>query len=576
MSISEGFASAGIIKPPGVIQKGLFLKINMDEKKELTTLDGQQVKSLIEAATLWLKTNVQLVNSLNVFPIPDGDTGSNMMMTLQAGWNEIAVSSEDHVGTVFSAVAKGALMGARGNSGVILSQFWRGIARATENQKVLTKEIFAKALNEARSTAYKGVVRPVEGTILTVLKDTAAEVEAGIEDCRTFEEVFALTVEAADRSVNRTPELLPVLKQAGVVDSGGKGLFFIFEGFLRYLRNESLVDNPNQIEIRPLTDMVEEESFEPGQDYEVVVDFIPNEELILEVFYRRLEDIGVSIQVGEGDGMYRMHIHVPTENLYAPINYIMSIGTVTNVAIENLMIQVGENGRAATASVACEPVVPGQIGVVAVAPGDGIARVLASLGSSYIIRGGQTMNPSTEEILNAINSLDTDKVIILPNNKNIILAANNAITHCDKQVAVIRSKNIPQGISALLQLDPEGDFDEVVEAMNASLTDVQSGEITNSVRSVDLNGVQVEEGQVIVMHNGDLVLARDSVSDALKAFCERIGLQDYANMSLFYGQMVSDSEANADIAELTALYPNVEIEVHPGGQPHYQYIISVE
>ena len=232
----------------------------MDEKKELTSLDGQQVKSLVEAATLWLKTNAQLVNSLNVFPIPDGDTGSNMMMTLQSGWNEIAVTNDDNVGAVFGAVAKGALMGARGNSGVILSQFWRGIARAVEGEPVLTKELYVKALNEARNTAYKGVVRPVEGTILTVLKDTAAEVEAGIDGCRTFEDVFALTVAAADRSVNRTPELLPVLKQAGVVDSGGKGLFFILEGFLRYIRNESVIENPNQIEIKALTDMIKEES----------------------------------------------------------------------------------------------------------------------------------------------------------------------------------------------------------------------------------------------------------------------------------------------------------------------------
>lgn len=548
----------------------------MDEKKELTSLDGQQVKSLVEAATLWLKTNAQLVNSLNVFPIPDGDTGSNMMMTLQSGWNEIAVTNDDNVGAVFGAVAKGALMGARGNSGVILSQFWRGIARAVEGEPILTKELYVKALNEARNTAYKGVVRPVEGTILTVLKDTAAEVEAGIDGCRTFEDVFALTVAAADRSVNRTPELLPVLKQAGVVDSGGKGLFFILEGFLRYIRNESVIENPNQIEIKALTDMIEEESVEPGQDYEVIVDFIPTEELILEVFYRRLEDIGVSIQVGEGDGLYRMHIHVPTENLYAPINYILSIGTVTKVAIENLMIQLDGNGQPTAAPVACAPIEPGQIGVVAVSPGEGISRVLASLGAACIIRGGQTMNPSTEEILNAVNSLDTDKVIILPNNKNIILAANNAITQCDKRVAVIRSKNIPQGISALLQLDPEGDFDEIVGAMNDSLTDVQSGEITNSVRSVDLNGIQVEEGQVIVMHNGELVIARDSVMDALKGFCERVGLENYNSMSLFYGQMISEEEAKAAVAELAALYPNVEIEAHFGGQPHYQYLISVE
>ncbi len=557
-------------------------KINQvlpENQDSLKALNGKQWKSMFEAGMLWLKTNQNIVNALNVFPVPDGDTGTNMLLTMQSAWSDIVLMDTDHAGQIMKAAAQGALMGARGNSGVILSQLWRGFSRAMSEYEIITPAVFSKALTEAKNTAYKGVVRPVEGTILTVLKDTANAVEQGLSDCDDFTQLMTLTVYAADQSVNRTPDLLPVLKQAGVVDSGGRGLFYIFEGFLRWLTGQPLDINseiPDVMTLAQLDNLNEEETIEPGQDYEVVVDFVPNKELELSAFYDRLSDIGTSIQVGEGDEMYRMHIHVPTENLYAPINYIMELGTVTKVAIENLIAQMEDIRKKKESEYTLTEASPDQIAVIAVSPGEGISRVLASLGVNAIIPGGQTMNPSTEQILKAVEDLPSDKIIILPNNKNIILSANNAISQSVKKVAVIRSKNIAQGISSMLQLDPEGDFDHVVEAMNESLLQVESGELTRATRTVELNGVSVTEGQVIGIHNGDLVTAADTIEDGLMSLLEQIGTDDYEQITLFYGNGMTEEEAEQYVEKVRERYPDHEVECHYGGQPHYYFSISVE
>ena len=415
-------------------------------------LDGQTLKLLIEAGMTWLRTNQQIVNALNVFPVPDGDTGTNMLLTMQAAYSEISNSGEHHAGKMAHSVAQGALMGARGNSGVILSQIWRGFARGLDNHDAIDASILVKAFAEARNTAYKGVVRPVEGTILTVAKDVAAACEQVISKTGDMVSIFEHLVEAADISVKHTPELLPILKQAGVVDSGGKGLFFILEGMLRYMKGLTL-DTP-LASIQPLSAMQMDdiEDIEPGQDYEVVIDFRPNDSLDLESFYNELTNMGTSIQLGEGDGMYRLHIHVPTEKRYAPIDYTMQIGVITKVAIENLMAQMEEIEQSREAhKINLATVEPGQIAVVAISPGPGISRIFASLGVSAIVEGGQTMNPSTEEILQAVENLPTDRVVILPNNKNIILAARQTVSVTVKQVEVVPSTSIPQGLSAMLR-----------------------------------------------------------------------------------------------------------------------------
>ncbi len=316
-----------------------------------------------------------MVNALNVFPVPDGDTGTNMVLTMQSAYNEINNLGHRGIGQMAAAVSQGALMGARGNSGVILSQLWRGFARSLHDYEILDAPALVQAFAEARDTAYKGVVRPVEGTILTVAKDAASAAAQAIQDTNDPFEILARVVIEADASVQRTPELLPVLKQAGVVDSGGKGLYFILEGMLRFVQGEPL-DTPSAT-VQPLSAMDLKntmDSIEPGQDYEVVVDFVPKGTLNLQKFYGELEKIGTSIQVGEGDGMYRMHIHVPTEQRYGPIDIVMSLGTITKIAMENLLAQMeGIDHKPSGARVELTNVEPGKIAVVTVSPGVGIS-----------------------------------------------------------------------------------------------------------------------------------------------------------------------------------------------------------
>ncbi|MBN1147877.1 MAG: DAK2 domain-containing protein [Anaerolineales bacterium] len=551
------------------------------EKRELLLkkpVDGQTLKLLVQASLTWLRTNQQFVNSLNVFPVPDGDTGTNMVLTMQAAYDEIINSPEHSFGKMAHAVAHGALMGARGNSGVILSQIWRGFARAVDSEATLDAATFVEALAEARDTAYKGVVRPVEGTILTVIKDIAAVAEASLKSTNDTITLLETIVTAADQSVQHTPELLPVLKEAGVVDSGGKGLFIILEGMLRYINNQSL--DTALATVRPLADMNLEhalESIEPGQDFEVIVDFRPEDPLDLINFYENLDQMGTSIQIGEGDGMYRLHIHVPTEKLYTPIEYTRSLGTVTKVAIENLVDQM-QNGaeKCDDGKPAMNPVEPGQIAVVAVAPGNGIARVFASLGVAAIVEGGQSMNPSTQEIIRAFESLPTDKIIILPNNKNIIMTAKAAAELTVKRVAVVPSCTVPQGLSAMMRLIPDGDFDSVIAEMSTAMEDVETGEITIATRSVEIDGVEIQEGQIIALHNGNLVLSAPSLEEACIGLLNKAHADHFELITLFYGADISRTDAFQIADKIRSLYPEQEIEIQEGRQPHYPFIIAIE
>jgi uncharacterized protein len=543
----------------------------------LLTIDGQDLKALIEASLTWLKTNQQIVNYLNVFPVPDGDTGTNMLLTMQAAFNEVANSGEKNVGKMAHSIAQGALMGARGNSGVILSQLWRGFARALDNLDQMDAPILVNALKESRNTAYKGVVRPVEGTILTVAKDLSIASEISLESTKDMLVILEDVVRAADISVQHTPDLLPILKQAGVVDAGGKGLFFLFDGMLRFLKGQSL--ETEEITVQSLGAVNIEntkETIEPGQDFEWVVDFRPDIPLNIDKFYFDLSQIGTSIQLGEGDGMYRIHIHVPKEKRDVPLEYIGCLGTILKWTGENLVAQMDNLADSPNYKINYTGVTPGQIAVVAVSPGDGISRIFASLGVAAIVEGGQTMNPSTEEIVKAIENSPTDKIIILPNNKNIILAAQAATTVSLKKTMVIPSKSIPQGLSAMLRLDPDGDMDHVVNEMNRALHDVESGEITEATRSVDINGVNVQAGEVIALLNGNLVSASDTIEEACMALLEKADTNERERITFFYGKNISHNEVNRIIDIIRLKYPSHEIELHEGGQPHYQFIISIE
>jgi DAK2 domain fusion protein YloV len=561
------------------------MKTDVDQRKRermisrYLTLDGRGLRLMTEAGLNWLRTNQQVVNALNVFPVPDGDTGTNMVLTMQAAWDEIATMGERSIGDVAHGIAHGALMGARGNSGVILSQIWRGFARVLDEIDGMDAATFARALMEARDTAYRGVVKPVEGTILTVSSDVAKAAGEAVENgVSSVLELLEIIVEAADESVQRTPELLPVLKEAGVVDSGGIGFYYILDGMLRSVYR--LPIDQAVASVQPLSALKLDramESIEAGQDWEIVIDFRPQDSFDMQGYFRQLESMGTSIQLGEGDGMYRMHIHVPDKKEYEPIEFTRQQGTIMNVSIENLMIQLEDRAQEkGFQHVKLESVEPNQIAAVTVAPGMGIAHVFASLGAAALIEGGQTMNPSTQEILDSFENLPTEKIIILPNNKNIVLAANQAADLTVKKITVIPTVSIPQGVAAMLALDPEGDFDEVVDAMTASQEEVQSASLTIATRSVEIDGIQCAEGQVIGLLNGRLTVSGNDLGDCLFNILKKSNIDDAELVTIYYGADLSAMHANQLVDRVRERWPNQEVELVDGGQPHYQIILSVE
>ncbi len=539
-------------------------------------INGEGLMLLFEAGLLWLTTNQQYVNSLNVFPVPDGDTGTNMVLTMQAAFTEADQHRSTNVGETGRHFAQGALMGARGNSGVILSQIWRGFSRALDHYETMDTGLLMRAMQEARNTAYKGVVRPVEGTILTVIKDMTTAAETTLKDDSSLSQMLLSIVEAGDASVKHTPELLPILKQAGVVDSGGQGLFYIFEGMLRMLQGQSL--DASGAVLRPLAELDLSnamETVEEGQDYEVVIDFAPNGTFTLENYYNGLSEIGTSIQVGEGDGIYRMHIHTALDKRYDPIAYTEGLGTVKKIMMENLQDQM--NGRAKEDTrLSLAQVNPGEVAVVAVSPGDGLSRIFASLGVAAIVQGGQTMNPSVKELVAAFENLPTDQIIILPNNKNIILAAQNAAKVSVKKIAIIPTKNAPQGFSAMLRLIPDESLEENEASMLEAINEVHTGEITISTRSVEIDGVHVEKGQVISLYDGKLVSSDETIEGAIDELFEKAHLEEVERITFFYGEGLNQQQVNHLGDRVREKYPDKDIEIHEGGQPHYQLIIAFE
>ena len=544
----------------------------------ITRCDGPGLRRLAEAGLAWLTANQEIVNALNVFPIPDGDTGTNLVLTMQAACKEAAGRTDRSAGAVARHLAQGALMGARGNSGVILSQLWRGFARAVGEHAVFDGPVLAAAMREATETAYKGVVKPVEGTILTVSKDVAAAGEAAVAESQDLRLVLEQVVAAANASVARTPELLPVLKQAGVVDSGGKGLALLFEGMLRHVRGERL----DQTVAAPIKTLdlaaigAAMDAVEPGQEWETVVDFRPSGELDVAYFYSRLEAMGTSIQVGSGEELYRVHIHLLKEKRYEPIELAEQLGTVVNVHMENLLDQVADKSQQAAKPAPTRAAIdPGHIGVVAVAPGPGIAQLFLSANAA-VVNGGQTKNPSTEEILSAIESLLTDRVVVLPNNKNIILAAEQARDLSSKQVAVVPTRSVPEGFAALDALTLGGDLAAEVAKMARRAKEIETGEVTTASRSVELNGVFCQAGQVIGLRNGVLEVADESPIRVVLHLLEKMDAENREDITLYHGAQVAAEDLAALVAEIEDRYPDARVIAYEGGQPHYYYILSTE
>ncbi len=543
--------------------------------------DGRQLSRLAKAGLEILEMNRQAVNDLNVFPVPDGDTGTNMVLTMRAAMKRLENSDDTHVGNVARELSQGALMGARGNSGVILSQIWRGLARGLREKDEFDADDLSVALQEASDTAYKGVMRPVEGTILTVIREGAEEAADAVTKSRDLRFILARIVERCQQALERTPDMLPVLKQAGVVDAGGQGLVHMLEGMLGYVYGEveiSAAEVPLS-HIPPQALAAPVEGLENPYDVQFIL--IGDNLDVLEV-RETIDAMGDSTVVVGDQKMIKVHIHVTDPGL--PISYGIKMGHIADVVVENMQMQMDDiiNASTVTSTHPAESLAadialkPGQIGVVAVAAGEGLAEIYRSLGVTGIVSGGQSNNPSTEEIYEAVQRIPTDRVIILPNNKNIILAAEAARDLSIKEVAVVPTKSVPQAISALLTLDSDGELEVIAAAMTDACSQVSSGEIAVATRSAQLHGVTVAEGEVIGVANGRLCASSNEMDDVLSCILDEMGVAERELVSVYYGDNVSESEAEKLASQISTLYPDTEVEILHGGQAIYQYILGAE
>ena len=538
----------------------------------LLECDGQMLKQMIRTSMTWFERHTPSINAMNVFPVPDGDTGTNMYLTLQAAWEEIHPLSTEAISTVSQAVAHGALMGARGNSGVILSQLFRGLAQTLEESITMDAAGFAEALQQASQTAYKAVIRPVEGTILTVARcaaETAAGAAGEVTDIREF---LAKVVEAARLAVDETPSQLPVLAEAGVVDAGGQGFYIILDGWLRHLRGETII---SEAALEESVDLIHPEGVEVGYGYDVQF-ILQGENLNVDTVLVDIDAMGDSTLVVGDSRTIKVHVHTPEPG--NPLNYGAALGSISSVIVENMQEQFEEFIESQPSlPTPTRPKVPATgIAIVAVVPGAGLSRVYESLGTAAIVQGGQTMNPSTEDLLKATEGLENQEILILPNNKNVILSAQQAEKLSDRTIRVIPSKTIPQGISALLAFNYQADLDTNAQLMTDALNDVYTGEVTTAVRSVKLNGIVVEEGQIIGLLNGSLTAAGSEITDVVLQLIEKMEAEDLEILTLYYGEGVTQEESQSLANVISERYPDFEVEVIEGNQPHYPYILSGE
>lgn len=534
-----------------------------------TRCDGRDLNGMFNAATRWLERSAQSINALNVFPVPDGDTGINMLLTMRAATEEASRNSTGGAAAVAQAMARGSLMGARGNSGVILSQIFRGLAHGLDNKRTFSPHDFANALAESADFAYKGVTKPVEGTILTVIREAAAAAQAKSSSNNTdMLSVMETVVEEAKASVARTPSLLPVLRQAGVVDAGGQGLYVVFEGALRYLRGEPAVAEP--AEIAPVaTPIIAAQKPDEKAQYGYCTEFLLHGKVLdPEAIREKLTTLGESVLVVGDASMIRVHLH--TFDPGVALSYAAALGTLQQVKVENMDDQHQDFLAAKTQ----QPI--GNISTIAVASGEGLIQVFYSVGATIVVSGGETMNPSVQELLQAVESAHSDKVVILPNNANIAMAARQVPGLTKKKVEVVPTETIPQGIAALLVFNYEADLETNVAAMKAALSTVHSGEVTTAVRSMSLDGMTVKEGQAIAFLDGALVFADDSVPQVVHKLLDKADVGQAGLVTVYYGADTEQAEAERIGESVREKYPALEVEVVAGGQPHYNYIISVE
>ncbi|WP_066151109.1 DAK2 domain-containing protein [Halalkalibacter krulwichiae] len=541
-----------------------------------------------------LSRHVKTVDALNVFPVPDGDTGTNMNLSITSGVKEVKVNIQDHAGKVAGAFAKGLLMGARGNSGVILSQLFRGFSKHVENKDSISAEDLALAFDQGVETAYKAVMKPVEGTILTVAKDSAKH---ALKIAKKHDDVVYImeeTVKEARASLKRTPDLLPVLKEVGVVDSGGQGLLYIYEGFLAVLKGEKLPEvNENEevtmdqlvkVEHHNAQSHMATEDIEFGFCTEVMVRIEsekvkknPYDEMN---FREELSQLGDSLLVVSDEDLIKVHIHAeqPGEVLTKAQRY----GELINIKIENMREQhthLLDETKEAYGNTGTEAKVTkekSEFGIVTVAMGDGVAELFKGLGAGVVIEGGQTMNPSTEDIVNAIEEVNAEKVIILPNNGNIIMAAEQAAQVVGEKAVVVPSKTVPQGLAALLSFNPTQGLDVNAGMMSDALTTVKSGQVTYAVRDTNIDGIDIKKDDFMGISEKKIVSSGSNIMAVTESLLTNMLEDESEIVTLIQGEDAKDEQTDKLVAFLEREYPEVEVDVQLGNQPLYSYIISVE
>ena len=539
---------------------------------------------MVRVATHRLGRNAEFINSLNVFPVPDGDTGTNMNLTIESGAKAVAQNNSDSVGDLTESLAKGMLMGARGNSGVISSQLFRGVYKATQGMKTLNAQELANAFSNGVATAYKGVMKPVEGTILTVARIGAQEGANKANETDDVAEVMKAIVEGAKRALKSTPDLLPVLKQVGVVDSGGQGLLFIYEGFLEGLLGEEFADRyqPDEGEMDEMINAMHHQSVQSqlstkdianGYCTEIMVDLtadVPAKKSFnLDEFREHLSKLGDSLLAVSDEEVAKVHIH--TEQPGAVFAYGSQFGQLGKIKIDNMRIQhetIVNNNEENQESV--------DFAVIAVASGNGIRKLFESEGVNRIISGGQTMNPSTQDIIDSIKKSGAKKAIVMPNNGNIIMAAKQAAEVSDIPVGIVPTKTISQGLTAMLSFDPDDSLDDNVANMTDALDTVVSGEVTKANRDTTINDIAIHQGDFLGIVDGDIKVAASDLIVAASSMIEKMLDEDSEIITIMYGRDSNKKEAQKLVDELKKKHDDLEFELHDGGQPVYNFLISVE
>jgi len=548
----------------------------------LLVIDGNDLVRSLKAGCINLEHQRDAVDLLNVFPVPDGDTGTNMYLTLLSAVKEGEKNINEPVGKVAKAISRGSLMGARGNSGVILSQIFRGFARVLEGKEKADAMDLALALKAGSQTAYDAVMKPVEGTILTVVREVSATCEAEAQKGSDVIGILVAGIATGNATLAKTPSMLPILKEAGVVDSGGQGFMYFLEGLLQGLAQEK------EIELGEYR----EKLAQPGKkalaqgDQPISLEYQYCNEVLIKGSGLKVDDIrdhlgplGDSMLVVGDEEIVKVHIH--SNHPGKVLETCLQFGQLSDIKINNMLEEVHEHinnwkGIGETDLAAVKEPERKQTGLVAVAAGDGIIAVLKSLGVDEVVEGGQTMNPSTEDLLNACNLVNADAVIILPNNGNVIMSAQQVVGLSEKKVRVVPSRSVMQAISALITYDSQGDADQMADEMTEIAQSVAYGEVTYAIRDSNLNGLEIKEGDTIGLVNDQIVLTAADPADAVVRLLEPMVADSGLLITLFYGEGISEAEAGSLAEKISAKYESSEVETHYGGQPLYSYLLSVE